>query len=170
MILAHANNTLYALGSKNFPRTYVMTVVPLNTTTLPNGLTTTPPPTIKTLDVDIEEDCELADSQTTMHSDQAGALYILCFVSLMVIHLLHPRSMVLGVHFITRLNYVCFCAGNRQKNLLSSSTGSMGDQRSFLGNCLRNMGHIIGGLRSPMSMDLPPPGHTLPRGIGVSTK
>ncbi|KAF9352026.1 hypothetical protein BGX34_000222 [Mortierella sp. NVP85] len=81
LILAHLNNTIYALGSMNStadPRSYVMSVIPLDITTTP----LTRPSIIKTMKTTIEDDCEMADSQTSMHTDKS-TVYILCSVSRM---------------------------------------------------------------------------------------
>ncbi|KAK3825592.1 MAG: hypothetical protein J3Q66DRAFT_384755 [Benniella sp.] len=81
LILTHSNNTLYALGLMNStsnPRSYVMSVIPLDTTTTP----LTRPSIINTMKTTIEDDCEMGDSQTSMHTDK-DTVYILCSVSRM---------------------------------------------------------------------------------------
>ncbi|KAK3825596.1 MAG: hypothetical protein J3Q66DRAFT_328102 [Benniella sp.] len=76
LLLTHSDDTLYALGFRSTdPPTYVMSVMPLDTTTTPPIR----PSIINTIDTNIPGDCDLTSPQTTMHPDK-GTVYILCTV------------------------------------------------------------------------------------------
>ncbi|KAF9175357.1 hypothetical protein BGX20_006242 [Mortierella sp. AD010] len=74
-ILAHTNNTLYALGVTN--NTYIMSFIPLNATAGPS-----PFPTIaQSITTSIDgQDCDISDKRTVMHANE-GSVYIMCYRS-----------------------------------------------------------------------------------------
>ncbi|KAF9347795.1 hypothetical protein BGX34_002883, partial [Mortierella sp. NVP85] len=74
LLLTHTNDTLYVLGARSTdPPTYIMSLMPLDTTTTPPIR----PSVINTIDTNIPGDCDLSNQQTTMHPDK-GIVYILC--------------------------------------------------------------------------------------------
>ncbi|KAG0245521.1 hypothetical protein B0O80DRAFT_503441 [Mortierella sp. GBAus27b] len=74
MILSYADNTLYALGLRNTtPPSYAMSIIPLNTSTIPPPM----PSTFGIVDLSIDPSCQLFDSDTMMQTDKQ-TIDILC--------------------------------------------------------------------------------------------
>ncbi|KAG0021782.1 hypothetical protein BGZ80_001741 [Entomortierella chlamydospora] len=74
-VLAHMNNTLYALGVAN--NTYIMSFIPLNATVGPS----LSPAIVQSITTSIDgQACDISDERTVMHADE-GSVYIMCYWS-----------------------------------------------------------------------------------------